>query len=183
MHGRIYFSALLLIILISVACNTSSDGDRPADKSSLAEPDQVMTNSEIFLMNGSKRSAVVKSSLLKAYNRADTTLLYDVTVDFFDSAGVQTSTLTADSGRVSQRTNMMSVSGHVKAHTITDRRRLVADSLRWDARNDKVVTEGHVEVYRENGWVSGDGLETDQRLNKVLIKRNLKGSFDETPSQ
>lgn len=180
-------STYLKVLLISLGllglsgCGERPESDKPVVKSGISEPDHVMTNSEIFLTNNGWRAATIKSSLLKAYTRIDTTLLYDVEVQFFDSAGVETSTLTADSGKVSQRTNIMSVTGHVVANT-KDNRRLVSDSLRWDAKNDKVVTEGQVKVYRDNGWLSGEGLETDQRLSKVLIKRNLKGSFDE-PSQ
>jgi LPS export ABC transporter protein LptC len=179
----VYLKVLLvsLVMLGLSGCEEQSDNNKPVVKSTVNEPDQVMTNSEIYLTNNGWRAAIVKSDLLKAYTRIDTTLIYGVKVRFFDSAGVQTSTLTADSGKVSQRTNIMSVTGHVKANT-KDNRRLVSDSLRWDAKNDKVVTEGHVEVYRENGWLSGEGLETDQRLSKVLIKRNLKGSFNE-PNQ
>jgi LPS export ABC transporter protein LptC len=167
-----------LLLLGPSSCGEQPESDRPVVKSGVGEPDHVMTNSEIYLTNNGWRAATIKSTLLKAYTRIDTTLLYTVEVQFFDSSGVQTSTLTADSGKVSQRTNIMSVTGHVLANT-KDNRRLVSDSLRWDAKNDKVVTEGHVKVYRENGWISGEGLETDQRLSKVLIKRNLKGSFDE----
>jgi LPS export ABC transporter protein LptC len=179
----VYLKMLLigLMILGLSGCGEQPDNNKPVVKRAVGEPDQVMTNSEIYLTNNGWRAAIVKSNLLKAYTRIDTTLIYGVEVRFFDSAGVQTSTLTADSGRVSQQTNIMSVAGHVKANT-KDNRRLVSDSLRWDARNDKVVTEGHVEVYRENGWLSGEGLETDQRLSKVLIKRNLTGSFNE-PNQ
>jgi LPS export ABC transporter protein LptC len=168
-----------LVMLGLSGCGEEPDNNKPVVKRAVGEPDQVMTNSEIYLTNNGWRAATIKSNLLKAYTRIDTTLIYGVEVRFFDSAGVQTSTLTADSGRVSQRTNVMSVTGHVRANT-KDNRRLVSDSLRWDAKNDKVVTEGHVEVYRESGWLSGEGLETDQRLSKVLIKRNLKGSFNES---
>jgi LPS export ABC transporter protein LptC len=178
-------SKALFILLLTLggtllfSCDEQSDSGKPAQKSGVNEPDQIMTNSEIFLMNDGRRAATVRSNILKAYTRLDTTLLYGVEVKFYDSTGVQTSTLTADSGRVSQHTNLMTAYGHVRAHT-TDNRRLVADSLRWDAKNDKVKTEGHVEVYREDGWVSGEGLETDQRLNKVVIRKNLKGSFRES---
>lgn len=164
-----------------IGCNTESDESAPASRSGINQPDRIMTNSEIFLTNEGRRKATIKSDLLKAYTRIDTTLLYVVEVRFYDSTGVQTSTLTADSGRVSQRTNMMSVAGHVRAWT-SDDKRLVTDSLRWDANKDKVVTEGFVEVFRGTDKISGNGLETDQRLEKVVIKRNPRGSFDESNS-
>ena len=150
--------ALMLAWIISLAlvggCNTESDDNAPVERSSINQPDRVMTNSEIFLTNEGKRKATIKSDLLKAYTRMDTTLLYVVEVRFYDSSGTQTSTLTADSARVSQRTNMMSVAGHVKAWT-NDNKRLVTDSLRWDANRDKVVTEGYVEVFRGTDKITG----------------------------
>jgi LPS export ABC transporter protein LptC len=178
MNLRLRILLLGLLTVTVMGCVQEPKGEQPAPKAAVGEPDQVMTNSEIYLMNGGRRAAAIKSSLLKAYTRVDTTLLYDVEVRFFDSTGVHTSTLTSDSGRVCQKANTMTVIGHVKANT-TNNRRLMADSLRWDANKDLVVSEGHVKVFREGSWMSGDGLETDQRLNKVLIRRNLKGSFDE----
>lgn len=178
MRTTFSITVLGLLLFIAGGCAQEPAHEPPAVQSDAREPDQVMANSEIRLMNDGRRAAAIRSKLLKAYTRVDTTLLYDVEVRFFDSTGVHTSTLTADSGRVCQKTNQMSVMGNVKANT-TDNRKLIADSLRWDAKKDLVVTEGHVKVSREDGWMSGESLETDQRLNKVLIKRNLKGSFSE----
>lgn len=137
-----------------------------------------MTDSEIFLTKSGKRKGTIKSELLKAYTRLDTTLLYGVEALFFDEEGNHTSTLTADSGRVSQRANTMSVFGNVQAWSVDDRR-LIADSLRWDANEDKVMTEGYVEIYRGADMISGYGLEADQRLESAMIKRSLKGEFRE----
>ncbi|MBK7092955.1 MAG: LPS export ABC transporter periplasmic protein LptC [bacterium] len=96
----------------------------------------------------------------------------------FDSSGTHTSTLTADSSRVSQRASTMSVFGNVKAWT-QDNRRLVADSLRWNAKTELIETEGYVEIYRGEDMISGYGLETDQRLEHTTIKRQPKGTFSE----
>lgn len=137
-----------------------------------------MTNSEIYLTSGGRRKATIKSDTLMTYARIDTTLLYNVEVLFFDSSGTHTSTLTADSSRVSQRASTMSVFGHVKAWT-KDNRRLVADSLRWNAKTERIETEGYVEIYRGEDMISGFGLETDQRLEHTTIKRQPRGSFNE----
>jgi LPS export ABC transporter protein LptC len=177
----VYITVLAFALCFIAGCSSQSDNDVPAEKSTVGQPDQVMTNSEIYLTRYGRRSATIKSNTLKVYQRIDTTLLYGVEARFFDSSGVQTSTLTADSGWVSQKRNTMSVAGHVKAHT-SDNRRLVTDSLRWNANDDKVETEGYVEVYKNNDKITGNGLETDQRLEKVVIKKNLKGSFSEPKS-
>jgi LPS export ABC transporter protein LptC len=174
-------TAAVLLIGIAWGCSSQQTDSAPAEKGGIDQPDRVMTNSEIFLTNDGKRKATIKSDLLKAYTRVDTTLLYGVEIRFYDSTGTQVSTLTSDSARVSQRTNRMSVTGHVKAWS-NDDKRLFTDSLRWDANKDKIVTEGFVEFYRGADKMSGFGLETDQRLHNVVIKRNLQGSFSEPDS-
>lgn len=177
---RFYLSCLSCVALIVLLLSCGADStETPPDKSTIIEaPDQVMTNSEIYLTSDGRRKATIKSDTLMTYARIDTTLLYQVEVLFFDSSGTHTSTLTADSSRVSQRANTMSVFGNVKAWT-RDNRRLVADSLRWNARTERIETEGYVEIYRGEDMISGYGLETDQRLQHTTIKRQPKGTFSE----
>ncbi|MGB5107443.1 MAG: LPS export ABC transporter periplasmic protein LptC [Candidatus Zixiibacteriota bacterium] len=171
----------VVLALMSATCMScgSDTTDTPAGKTTVSSgPDQVMTNSEIYLTSGGRRKATIKSDTLFAYARVDTTLLYNVHVLLFDSTGAHTSTVTSDSARVSQRANTMSVFGHVKAWT-NDNRRLVADSLRWNAKTEKIETEGYVEIYRGEDMISGFGLEADQRLERTIIKRKPRGTFNE----
>lgn len=170
--------AIAVVVAISISCG-SDNTDTPAVKTTVnGGPDQVMTNSEIYLTSGGRRKATIKSDTLLSYARIDTTLLYNVHVLLFDSTGAHSSTVTSDSARVSQHANTMSVFGHVKAWT-NDKRRLVADSLRWNAKTEKIETEGYVEIYRGEDMISGFGLEADQRLEQTVIKRQPKGTFNE----
>jgi LPS export ABC transporter protein LptC len=170
----------MFVTLIFLAACESETKNTPPDtqKSNVIEPDQVMTDAEIYLTRDGVRKGTIKSKELKEFTRYDSTLLYDVTVLFFDEKGQHTSTLTADSAVVRQNANLMSAFGNVKAWT-EDKRKLVADSLRWDANRDLIVTDGYVEVYRGNDTLTGYGLEADQRLKSTVIKRNLKGSFSQ----
>jgi LPS export ABC transporter protein LptC len=174
----VLYSIVWCCILALCSCSSDTTETQPAKTSIDNAPDQVMTNAEIYLTSEGRRKATIKSDTLMTYARVDTTLLYHVTVLFFDSTGIQTSTLTADSSRVSQRANTMSVFGHVKAWT-NDSRKLVADSLRWNAKTERIETEGYVEIYRGEDMISGYGLEADQRLEQTVIKRKPKGSFSE----
>jgi len=168
----------LLCGLVGFGCGDNSSELAPARSAVQNAPDQFMTNAEIYLTSDGIRKGTIKSDSLKIYSRVDTTLLYQVEMFFFDSLGNHTSTLTADSARVSQRSNSMCAMGHVKAWR-TDNRRIQADSLRWDAKSEKIVTEGYVEIYRGDDVLTGYGLETDQRLEQTIIKRNPRGTFSE----
>ncbi len=176
-YSRICIAVWFSILAIA-SCGSDTTETPPAQSAIDNAPDQVMTNAEIYLTSGGRRKATIKSDTLLTYARVDTSLLYNVTVLFFDSSGAQTSTLTADSSRVSQRANTMSVFGHVKAWT-NDNRRLVADSLRWNAKTERIETEGYVEIYRGEDMISGYGLEADQRLEQTVIKRKPRGTFSE----
>ena len=167
------FSATLLI-----SCGADTTETPPAKTGVSSGPDQIMTNAEIYLTSDGHRKATIKSDTLLTYARVDSTLLYKVHVLLFDSLGVQSSTVTSDSAHVNQRSNTMAVFGHVKAWT-NDNRRLIADSLRWNAGTERIETEGYVEIYRGESMVSGYGLAADQRLEHTVIKRNPRGSFDE----
>lgn len=170
--ASLFVSALLL------SCSTDTTETPPAKGGVSSGPDQVMTNAEIYLTSDGHRKATIKSDTLLTYTRVDSTLLYNVHVLLFDSLGNQSSTVTSDSAHVNQHSNTMAVFGHVKAWTNSNRR-LVADSLRWNARTEKIETEGFVEIYRGESMVSGYGLEADQRLERTVIKRNPRGTFDE----
>ncbi len=167
-----------LVALIIAACGEMDSERPPAQIPSAGAPDQVMTNAEIYLTADGFRKATIKSESLKVYSRVDTTLMYVVKVMFFDTTGQHTSTLTSDSAWVSQRANRMTAVGHVIG-TTTNNRKILADSLRWDARSERIVTEGYVEIYRGEDILKGEGLETDQRLEQVIIKRNPRGTFNE----
>ncbi len=169
------------MLLLSCDAGTEDSSPEP-ERTKLIEPDQVMTHAEIYLTREGIRKGTIKSAELKSFTRYDSTLLYDVEVLFFDDQGKHTSTLVADSAVVRQNSNLMSAFGHVKAWT-QDKRKLIADSLRWDANRDLIVTEGYVEVYRGEDILSGYGLESDQRLRSTVIKRGLKGSFTEPPPE
>ncbi len=177
----LYGGALIIAAIIWQGCSDNTSETVPAKSPPSNLPDQIMTDSEIYLTSAGIRKGTIKSESLKVYSRIDTTLLYQVEMLFFDSLGNHTSTLLADSARVSQRSNTVSAMGHVKAWR-NDNRRIVADSLRWDAKTEKIVTEGYVEIYRNDDVLTGYGLETDQRLEQTVIKRNPRGTFSEPSS-
>ncbi len=178
MRRFLYALSAVVIVAIGYGCGDDSPQTLPAKAPATNLPDQIMTDSEIYLTSDGIRKGTIKSESLKVYSRIDTTLLYKVEMMFFDTLGNHTSTLLADSAWVSQRANTVTAIGHVRAWR-NDNRRIVADSLRWDAKTEKIVTEGYVEIYRGDDVLTGYGLETDQRLEQTIIKRNPRGTFSE----
>lgn len=171
-----------ILVLLATALWPAGCSPEPQERSSneperLEIPDQIISDSETWLTRGNRRTGVIRAETLKVYSSRDTTLLYDVEVDFFDTTGVLTSSLTADSGQVTGRSTRFSVFGDVEGESKSGKR-LLTDSLRWNSNSDMVETEGFVRFIRGiDDTLSGWGLEADARLEDVRIKRNISGSF------
>jgi len=176
MKALIYISVTIILVILIAGCgNETVDNSSPTPLEQRL-PDQVMTDSEIYLLRQGKRNGVIRSSLMKVYEKLDTVLLYQLEVKFYDSSGVHISTLTADSGVVTNKSSRMAVTGNVFAWTMDDKH-LQTDSLRWDSESGMVATDGYVKIRRGDDRISGWGLQTDQRLENMVIKRDIEGDF------
>jgi LPS export ABC transporter protein LptC len=164
------------LLAFCCACSGPEQTDAGTEAEQLDLPEQVIVKSETYLTESGRRTSVITSDTAKVYQGRDITLLYRVELNFYDSSGASILTLTADSGRVTKNSSVFEATGDVRVRT-EDGKRLETDSLRWDATTGKVTTEGYVEAYRGEDKISGWGLETDQSLENVIIKRNSKGSF------
>ena len=102
-----------------------------------------------------------------------------VYVDIFDSVGLKVAFLRADSGELDARMSYVKGYGHVYA--LTPKGASVrADSLTWNKRTNKVVTESFVRVVSEDGDVlQGKGFESDAKLENWQIHRDVTGIFQD----
>ena len=173
----------VIVVSLAVLLSLPACEERPPEESSesvnLGIPDQIITDSETYLTRGNRRTGVIRAETLMVYSSKDTTLLYDVEVEFYDTTGALSSILVADSGRVTRNSTRFAVFGDVQGRAVSGKK-LLTDSLRWNAESDMVETEGFVRFIRgEVDTLSGWGLEADARLEDVRIKRNISGSFSE----
>jgi LPS export ABC transporter protein LptC len=176
---RALVSCLLVSLLglaVLLSCGTGEDDQNGSRPMAMDLPDQVLLDTETFLTKAGRRTGIVRSETLKVYSNQDTTLLYGLEVDFFDSSGALTSTLTADSGRITDQSTAFAAFGDVRARSGADKR-LLTDSLRWNTDAGTIETEGFVMVIRQQDTLSGWGLQTDARLENIEIKRRIRGSF------
>ncbi len=174
---------ILAIVVPALLLCLPACEERPPEESNksarLDIPDQIITDSETYLTRGNRRTGVIRAETLMVYSSKDTTLLYDVEIEFYDTTGALSSTLVADSGRITNNSKKFSVFGDVRGRAVSGKK-LLTDSLRWNAESDMIETEGFVRFIRDEAdTLSGDGLEADAQLENVRIKRNISGSFRE----
>ncbi len=96
-----------------------------------------------------------------------------VRIEFFDKEGKKFSTLVAKQGRVHQRTNDLEARGNVVVTTESGIR-METDSLRWQNRAGKILSDGFVKVTRKHDVVTGYGFESDPNLDHFHIRHEVR---------
>ena len=97
----------------------------------------------------------------------------DVTIDFFDDDGSRYSRLTADEGEIRTATNDMSASGNVRITTESGTR-IETPSLRFQNREQRIVSDDRVTVWRGGDVLSGVGFVSDPTLEHFEFRRSVR---------
>lgn len=169
---------LLLLVaglwLLGVSC---SQEEKTITVQPKGMPDQVLENSVIvFTVNGIK-STVVKAKHIEKYMAQDLTKAQVLYVDFYDKEGNHTSVLVADSGDIQEKKQVLEVRGQVVV--TTDKGvKLETTSLKWNPNQSKILTDDFVKITRGQDVVTGYGMESDQELKNIKIKKNVTGAIE-----
>lgn len=139
-------------------------------------PDSEQWDAVIQLYEMGKTQAVLEAEYLavfelpgNSFTRMDT-----LEADFIDEEGNVGSHLTADSGEIYDQDR----EGNRRVKTWggvvlvgSEGRTVRADTLWWDEADDRVFTDGPVEVTREGEILRGTGFESDSRLESMRLYR------------
>jgi LPS export ABC transporter protein LptC len=155
---------ILIIILLLGGCSGDEaiSTDRSGEKASTTE--QVLLNSQINLSQDGRTTAVIEADYIEKRFGAKNTYAKVITAHFYDSTGVETSWLVADSGEVAEQNNQLEVWGNVHV-TTKDSITLDTESLKWDQLKNRVITEDFVEIHTKTDIIRGYGFESDRTLN------------------
>ena len=113
---------------------------------------------------------------------ADIAKVYDeiinvdsVQIKFYDEEQVEFSTLEAPGGRLNTKTHNILVGDSVYVYT-NDSTKLFTDSLFWQNDSQKILTNSHVRILKQDGTIiEGNGLRADPYLKKIEILGTAKG--------
>ena len=173
---------LLTLIILAAGCSREKSSPSTADSAKAATTEQVLHDSQITLYQDGRTTAVIEAKYIEKRFGQQNTMARDIIAHFYDSTGTMTSWLVADSGEVEENSNRMTVWGNIEA-TSKDSVKLYTESLNWDQKINKVVTEDYVEIHREDVIMRGYGMETDRTLKNFVIKHNVSGKLDQLPVQ
>ena len=174
MAGRIGALLPMAFVLVALA-GCKDDAIRPPMTVTAADSaDQVLEGMEhLITSDGVKRIRVI----------ADTAYLYEVTqlarlkvvkTTFFDGNGLETSTVTSDSGLYQMRDGSMSAWGNVVA-TTPDGRRLKSAELKYDARTKEISSDQPFTYDRAEQHLEGNGFTSDPDFRNVVTKQPRGG--------
>ncbi|MBD3170458.1 MAG: LPS export ABC transporter periplasmic protein LptC [candidate division Zixibacteria bacterium] len=175
-----YLIALLLILSFS-GC---TDPEPPrTNEQSVEYPQSELYNSTIILTAKGVKNTELNAEYIAKYKDKKETFTRGIDAVFYNEEGEKISDLVADSGWVNEETQMMEVLGNVVV--VNDEGvKLETESLRWDPQIDKIVTDDFVKITTEDGDIlTGYGLQTDQRLRKFKILKNVQGKIEKLPEE
>jgi LPS export ABC transporter protein LptC len=172
---------LIFLLGLSQVFSCKEESQKKAQKTK-TYPDQVVENtSMVFTQNGVK-SAEIKVKYLEKYEKEDISRGKVIFADIYDREGKHISTIQADSGWIKEKRQELMVLGDVVVKT-DQGMILETQSLSWNPRTNKVTTEDFVKITKGKDVITGYGLEADQELKELKIKKEVKGKIKEVPKE
>jgi LPS export ABC transporter protein LptC len=165
------FLALLLAGCQGKPASTSSGSD-------IAIPDQEARDFTLTESSEGKKSWTLYASYAAMYNDRGLVDARTVRIDFFNAKGDRYSTLTADQGKVFQRTDNLEARGRVKITTASGVT-LETDSLQWINTRSRIVSDAFVRVTRKGDVVTGTGFESDASLDHFHLSHQVQAEVRE----
>ncbi len=164
-----------MVLLVS-GCSSkekvSSDTDTSGQSGLL--PDSELRGATIYLYEKEKVTTEIHAVRVLKFEAKDSTMAYDLNMDFYDSTGHRTTQLVGDSGIIRELTNQLYVYGNVVVVT-DDKSRLETDYLYWNTNKDKIETDAFVRITKKDDLITGWGMEADPGLTRIKVLNRVSG--------
>jgi LPS export ABC transporter protein LptC len=132
-------------------------------------PQQESWHSTVIISDSGKVQAKIIAGYIRKFDNPQETMMDSgLVVYFFNDLGKQTTTMTAMSGKVNERTYDIDAFGNVLVVS-DDSTRLRSERLFWDNRRRLIHTPDYVSIVSPKEKVQGQGFESDQRLRNYRI--------------
>jgi LPS export ABC transporter protein LptC len=170
---RVLYYLVMIGFLLS-ACSKESGEDITFVKGRV--PDEVFTD---FVTQESDSGLVrwrLTAPKANRFNDENLVVLDKPKIEFYDDSGKLQTTLTSESGEYFENKSDMLAYGAVVVQSV-DGDVLETDSLLWMNNEERIISNSFVKLTRGKDVVTGYGLECDQSLSSVDIKRNVKATI------
>ena len=162
--------ALTVVVWLGGGCG-QSDEERQGAQSDL--PDEIIVEFVTEESDSGRLRWKLSAPQAERFNNKKVFLMDRPRIMFYDDAGVLKTTLVSQRGEYSQETHDMLAYGNVVV-TSEEGDILETDSLRYVNADNMIVSDSFVKLTRGNDVITGYGLECDNELSSVDIKRDVR---------
>lgn len=173
--GIAVLSSLLMLL---GSCDSDRRANTPPSQIVSNRPDAEVLNATIYLYEDSRKTSQIQAARILKWEDRDSTVAYEVDIDFFDSLGAVQSNLVGDSALIREMSNEFTIFGNVVAN-VGDTTELVTEMLTWEPETGKIVTPAYVKITRQNDVITGIGLEAERDLSRVKILKSVSGTIED----
>ncbi len=144
--------------------------EESADSNTVVEyPDQESWNSTLIITKDGQKVGIVDAKHFKKFTKKNKTYISEgLKVDFFNELGEHTSILTSAGGEVDDRKQDMIAYGNVIVVSDSGMT-LFTDTLIWDNKRQKIISEIPVKITSESDTLYGDSFISDPNLENYEI--------------
>jgi LPS export ABC transporter protein LptC len=166
---------LALITLLFSCSGTTENGTTEITDEEY--PDQESWNATIIITREGETVGYLEANHIKKFSKKNLTYIEDgLKVDFYNQDGEHTSVLTAEGGMVHDIKQDMIAYGNVVVVSDSGMT-LYTDTLRWDNKKQKIISEIPVKITSETDTIYGDSFISDPNLtNYTIINSRAKSN-------
>lgn len=163
-------AALVLALAVgTTACK--EDGARPTTIVAVSDTaDQVLQKFHHFITADGVRQSEVQADTAFFFDASQTTLLRRMRLVFFDSAGAQRATVTAERGQYLWQSGNMVAEGAVVMTTV-DGRVLKSEKLVFDETKQQICTDLPFDFDDRSSHVQGQGFCSDKQFTNIRASK------------
>ncbi|NIM03259.1 LPS export ABC transporter periplasmic protein LptC [bacterium] len=173
MESKNFFWMFSFLIILSLSSCGKERPAKPETSGGKSFPDQAIENFTLAHTNQGEKEWELEADRAEIYEREGKTIVRRLKLKFYDQGKIA-SVLTAREGEINSPSGDMHVRGNVVVNSEKERIMLKTESLRWDAREKKILTNDFVRQEKGDTIITGWGLESDPELEKLVIKKDVK---------
>lgn len=154
-----------------LAACTSGPGEQAAPRElAEASADEVTFEVSHVMSVDGVRTARLQADSMLAWRDSAHVVLGRLQLSIFDPQGRDRATITADSGRLFQRTDELEAMGNARLVVPAEGLEVSSSELRFAPGADRVWSQAAVVMRRQGCQVEGDGFEADLSFDDVTIE-------------
>jgi LPS export ABC transporter protein LptC len=112
---------------------------------------------------------MVEADKMMEFENGDQEYPMGIYVEFYDKDTVTTSTLKADKGYYTKKTDLYQAVGNVKLISFKKNQKLNTEELFWNVKEEQVYTDKFVIIETEDDVLHGEGLTAAQDFSSYRI--------------